>query len=437
LKTRAFSLVEVLVAMGLTLLLLGLAVGMLSGVRQQARGTHSLANIRQMGAGLTMYTVISRDLPPTFGVPVWPPAQPWAFEFGSLGTGSWFEHEWLYAVAITALLGDAKAATAPGNPAPRTVSDSGIALSDYWLTGALYAEPRFFNWGTRLGVSQFAPQPFTSIRYPSSKGVLAQMVAYEGGESRQTCCTTDVHSAVLFADSSAESLVRRRLNRGIYNIYGSGMIPPAWTPSPSGARRCSTPSTESMGATARPARPTFSRPPLPGVFRPAPAPVALRQLVEPLGDLPQVQGVVRRPRGEQVARGDGPPARVRVSARPVGVGESPEPGDGLAPGGHEPPHLLDEVLRVVAASAGPPLGVDRRPRRARVAQRQEDACAEVLDLLVRQVADDLEHRPGTPRRFPAGRLRVDARHHRGQGRAKALQAVDQQAGAGLVHESPV
>ncbi|MEO1129423.1 MAG: type II secretion system protein [Planctomycetota bacterium] len=63
-RRRGFTLVELLVVIGVIALLIGVLLPALGGARQSARDLASAANLRQLGAGLQMYiTDFSEELP--------------------------------------------------------------------------------------------------------------------------------------------------------------------------------------------------------------------------------------------------------------------------------------------------------------------------------------------------------------------------------------
>jgi prepilin-type N-terminal cleavage/methylation domain-containing protein/prepilin-type processing-associated H-X9-DG protein len=81
LRTRGFTLVELLIVMGIIAVLIAILMPVLSKAREQARETQCLSNLRQIGAASIMYSNDNRERIV--------PAQyysnsPWAFWFGTL-----------------------------------------------------------------------------------------------------------------------------------------------------------------------------------------------------------------------------------------------------------------------------------------------------------------------------------------------------------------
>lgn len=231
------TIVEILVAVGVIAILLSLLMPALTRVRERAAATQNASNVRQMGLGLALYAASYNDLPPSFGEPVWPPRQPWKFDFGEIGTGNWFEHAYLYALAVTGELEDTRVASAPRRPngpyQPREHQGRQVSFSDYYLTESLYAEPAFFNWNSQVGPSQFARQRFASIAYPDAKGLIYQTWIFHlhslGGPV-PACCILDVPSPIYFADGSVSEHVIMRMRPGFVNLYGTGVFSGGFDP---------------------------------------------------------------------------------------------------------------------------------------------------------------------------------------------------------------
>ena len=62
---RAFSLIELLIVIGIIALLLAILLPVLAQVRQRAEKARCASNLRQVGAGLEMYNQVNRHLPLT------------------------------------------------------------------------------------------------------------------------------------------------------------------------------------------------------------------------------------------------------------------------------------------------------------------------------------------------------------------------------------
>lgn len=221
---NAFSLIELLVVIGITAILLSLIAPSLARARGQGLEAKTASNLRQLAVGLHMYADSNRDLPPTFSEPFWPEPRPWRFDFGTVGDGIWFDHAFLYSLALTPLLGDTGVAAAPGNPTPYpAVTHRGVVMcrSDFMLTYTLYAEPAFFNWDTQRGLSQFGAQRLSRIAFPSDKGLLWPPILYCYPQYGRVpgCCQADLKTPIAFADTSVSSHVMKSLRPGIVNLF--------------------------------------------------------------------------------------------------------------------------------------------------------------------------------------------------------------------------
>lgn len=225
LSRTGFSIIELLVVIGVTAILLSFLAPALSRTRGQSLETKTASNLRQMFVGLQMYADTNKDLPPTYSEPFWPERRRWVFDFGTVGEGYWFDHRWLYAYAITGHMGNTQVAIAPGNTNPRPpVTHRGVTMSrsDFDLTSTLYADPAFFNWKTQVGLSQFGAQRLSRIAFPSAKGILWPPILYHytGYGPVVGCCEADLKTPIVFGDSSVASHVAKGLNGGIVNLYG-------------------------------------------------------------------------------------------------------------------------------------------------------------------------------------------------------------------------
>jgi prepilin-type N-terminal cleavage/methylation domain-containing protein len=221
-RSSGFTLVEVLVVIGILALVGALIVPTLAGVRSRARATVTLSNIKQMGQGVVMYAASAKDRAPCYAEPAWPPIAPWTFDYGKDG-GWWFDHWELYSLEITSLLESTRIARASGHvdpPGPVTHRGNTASLSDFFLTNTLYASPKFFNWKTHAGPEQFGLQQLSSIAFPSDKGLLMSMGYWHSAPHYGLgCCGFDIPMPLVFADLSASEISPVRMKPGILNIY--------------------------------------------------------------------------------------------------------------------------------------------------------------------------------------------------------------------------
>jgi len=234
-SVRGFTIVELLVVIGVLSIVVSLLLPSLSGERGRGYAAKSLSNIRQLNVALSLYADANKDLPPVFAPPSWPPAMPFQFDFGTVGSGYWFEHSWAASIALCQTLGNSSVAHAPGNPnvAPDSVHQGErVYFGDYLLTNTLYATPSFFNWNTQTGLAQFGAQRLSSVAFPSSKGLMTQVVLYHYPQYGPTlaCCAADVAAPVAFADGSGSEHILKRMRPGITNLFARIHLLPSVDP---------------------------------------------------------------------------------------------------------------------------------------------------------------------------------------------------------------
>jgi prepilin-type N-terminal cleavage/methylation domain-containing protein len=230
-KARGFSLVELLVSIGVICTLLALLLPSLSGTRGLARGVTGLSRQKQIATGVVLYAANAKDLPPVLYEPRWPRGNPMPLDVGSAGSGFWFDHAYLYGLEILAQLESPAVGIAPGNKSPhREVQFRGrlTRIADYWITNTLYATPSFFSWETQTGVEQFRPQQLSSVSFPASKGMMwaPYTFSHPGASAVLSCCGFDVESPITFFDMSGGMHSMKAMKPGILNLFESVVIPP-------------------------------------------------------------------------------------------------------------------------------------------------------------------------------------------------------------------
>lgn len=234
---RAFTLVEVLVVLGVIAVLIALAVPGLVRTRQAARDLSDLSKIRQLGALVTLYAGDYRDVPPVIFPPVFVSRQLNIPELkigyrGDTLSGSWFSNAGMFhlafdPVAPTTLV---RATGAPKRMYKAHLTSGTTALvSDFKLADVFYADPEFWTRDRQIGPVQWGAQTLSSVAFPSAKGMLWQTIVYTipgHPEGVQGCCSTGVQTAILWADQSASPQNMAELLPGVPNSWGYGATGP-------------------------------------------------------------------------------------------------------------------------------------------------------------------------------------------------------------------
>ncbi len=173
---RAFSLVELLVCLGIVGVLIGLILPALASVRNSARDTRQLSDLRQLGVSLAMYSSLSGDSFPFREQGtwlVWPEGSNAVTVSGANMSRFWAVP--MHAVAPWAEHFDtwlAPRALARQDRWDRGADEPGLPLTSYQMSDALFVSPRAFVLG---GVP---PRPLyrgvraSEVQFPSNKVAL-------------------------------------------------------------------------------------------------------------------------------------------------------------------------------------------------------------------------------------------------------------------------
>lgn len=221
---RAFSLVELLIVIGVVTVAVGLFIPHVALLRERAKITRSLSNARECGRAVTLHAADRNDLPPSFFPPVFRRYQvdP-IFEVmvrERRARGFWFSESHLWHYAMDPYLpGDVLRSPLVHRRSPVTVESVRTdQVADYHLSRSFYAPPSYFNPVTRIGPSQWSVQGFWKVRHPSSKGLLNDWFWYSASRiegSIDPIVRSRQSSAVLWADHSASAEDLHALKRGI------------------------------------------------------------------------------------------------------------------------------------------------------------------------------------------------------------------------------
>jgi len=226
---RAFSIIEVLVVIGVLFVLVGIALPLLSRSVSKARGVGSLSRARQMGLAVSDFAAGHKDEVPVLFAPKYALAYEEQEQIPLLGRvlrGNWFDNRGRYHNALPDYL-PADVLAEPECEFDQFPTRSGTVTSlatNYHLAGTFYAEPAFFNLPTQRGPEQWRAQKLGAVAFPSLKGMIRQSMVFSESGWRQgfpACCTGDVKSAIIWADLSGTMDVQGNLRPGVPNFWGS------------------------------------------------------------------------------------------------------------------------------------------------------------------------------------------------------------------------
>lgn len=185
-----FSLIELIVCIGIATMCAGLVLPMLGRSVQSARLTADLAVIRSHGASLVQYAGANADLYPR------------ASELRcGIGRG------WYKPLLAEGFFDSATQADPRNMPRHDRVS--------FWMSDALGADPAEFTRGSTrpCDESPSSPVAMHQVPFPTAKGLMAKMFEHDGGpigvhrggDPNWFCCADLWEAAVAFCDGSAET----------------------------------------------------------------------------------------------------------------------------------------------------------------------------------------------------------------------------------------
>lgn len=181
------TVVETLAVIAIVMILIGLALPGLSGVRHRARDLDSLSRVRQLSALVVAYASDNDDRVPAIFPPVYvEPKEPVEWLEAEVGgvtmRGAWFTNgrQGLYALTPPPPAGVLRA---PGAPDVEAIIVDGEPTShfiDYKIADCFYAIPTYWHDDDRQrGPDQWKAQAISDVRYPSDKGFMFQDVVYD------------------------------------------------------------------------------------------------------------------------------------------------------------------------------------------------------------------------------------------------------------------
>ncbi len=234
-RARGWSLPEVLVVTGLLAVLTGLALPTLGRSRAEARAVVSLSNIRVLGSLGSVYAASNDDrLPvifePQYGTIEMGNLQTITLEDGTRIPGGWFNNS-TYAHLAFDPVPDPRVLTHPAAPRLRQAlaGTPQRYLSDYKFADTHYTDFAYWDINTQQGPAQWRAQRLGAVIFPSSKGFMRQVTAYDFPDRPDgfgACCVDGIVSSVLWSDLSGEQLVQASLTPGVPNFWHHGLIGP-------------------------------------------------------------------------------------------------------------------------------------------------------------------------------------------------------------------
>lgn len=221
-SSSGFGLVELLVAVGLLLILVSMALPSLRAARQSARNAGSLLRIRDLGTAVSAYSDSSKGLVPCVFAPVYRgPEGPWEEVVSPDGRrvlGAWFANSVAYYLPLD--ITNPAAVAAPGAPPD-------LRAVDYKIADTYYASRDYWNRFTQRGPEQWSAQRLVDTVFPSQKGLMRQYTVYgapgSGGAALPACCVGQLTAAVLWADLSASDERQALLRPGEPNFWHHGL----------------------------------------------------------------------------------------------------------------------------------------------------------------------------------------------------------------------
>ncbi len=234
---RAWTVIELLVVIGIVSVLLAITIPTLRGVRRQGDATQCLTHLRSCATAVTLYTKDFRDVFPYFGDPSAHPS----FRNGGVGC-SFFAQAFHWPLVVSPYLTSERVSPVqlcPQSPAAIAIykeHDSTfleqyppnyVFTSDYSLSYTTFTRPEF--WETDdVSWNQTSLMRSVSVHeaiFPSSKGVMLETTAFHARDgtpygqaadmSIDSPGTARVRFHVAFCDGSTRALAKSSLASGI------------------------------------------------------------------------------------------------------------------------------------------------------------------------------------------------------------------------------
>jgi hypothetical protein len=207
--SRAFTLIEVLVILAIVAVLLALSIGALAGIRESARSTAALAQIRQHGVALQSYSGDYAGFYPYFTEPS--PTEHTRLMCGDDEVRAMYFHARFYWYCLIARLQYENNASHPSFRPP----GFRYAAMPYNYSMSFLAEPAYWSEWTRIGPVQWRGISADRVVYPTMKGVLVSWANAYVDEGWLDFRKPDLRLEVAFCDGSGARTRQAEFRRPI------------------------------------------------------------------------------------------------------------------------------------------------------------------------------------------------------------------------------
>lgn len=235
-----FTLIEVIVSMGIIMVIIGLSLPALSKIKGKAIELSSEARLRQIGQTLVAHVVSHDGRMPESWEPVYRPtyADLEQRPFGDrMRKGNWWSNRFTYYFLFDEPLPE-EVLRAPGfvNSYMMTLNgEPWSVVTDYDISESFFAEPSYWDHDTQQGEVQFRAQRVDRVRFPAQKGLMLQSKHHgvPGQVANWEAWSVDGYpNPVLWSDLSVTSVPREDLLETVVNAYQTDMLPPPvkWEP---------------------------------------------------------------------------------------------------------------------------------------------------------------------------------------------------------------
>jgi prepilin-type N-terminal cleavage/methylation domain-containing protein len=215
---RGFTLIELVLVIGLLVLLLVLALPSLQSVRDSARRVVTLSNLRQHASVVSAYCADAKDLFPQITDPA---VTLTILRGGGLTIAAeYFDacHYWPLPLASGYYDGSI------ANESFRDPRNLGWNVSDYKYSHTCYTRPEFWNSETRVGPVQWRGVRSSEVKSPSAKGIFLNFFQYSD-PAVDFFRAREVKWEIAFADGHAAA----HLGKNLIPAYQASSVWPGMT----------------------------------------------------------------------------------------------------------------------------------------------------------------------------------------------------------------